>query len=167
MISEAKIKVILDKIDEARAECLRRGVIILTGPFQSGKTTILKRYLERHRLSEKDYLLAVNSYLLKCLGNDYPEMDSGIAVLAKLKSKTQRLFEQYLQQFFEGHFKQHNLLLIDAVELLFDYNVNLIQLIYQFCQEGTIAVISLPQDEKHGFALNWTFGLSKIIDLSA
>lgn len=165
MIDEAKIKRKLEEIEEAQNESLRRGVILLRGPFQSGKTSILKRYLERNRLSKEEYLLDVNTYLLKCLMNDSSQIGPNISVLVKLKSKICRLFKQYLEQFLTEHFSEHTLLLIDSVELLFKYEVNLIQLVYRFCQNGKIAIISMPFDEQHKFVFNWTFGLSKIIDL--
>ena len=165
MIDEIKINRILDEIEEAQNESLRRGVILLRGPFQSGKTTILNRYLERHRLSKKEYLLDVNVYLLECLSNDRSLRTSNIAVSAKLKSKTSRLFEQYLEQYLTKHFSERSLLLIDSVELLFNYEINLIQIVYRYCQDGKIAIIGMPVDEQQGFVFDWTFSLSKIIDL--
>ncbi|MBN1352440.1 hypothetical protein JXJ21_23785 [candidate division KSB1 bacterium] len=167
MISEAAQTRVLDEIDEARYESLRRGIIILKGPFQAGKSLVLNRYLEWHHLNKNEVLINVNLYLLERLKKDHADSKPQLSSLAKLKSRARNLFSKYLNECFELHFQHHDLLVLDAVEIAFKYDINLVRLVYPYSRDGNITLISMPDDETGGFSFNWTYGLTKIINLAS
>lgn len=154
------------KINDAIEEGLRRGLIILRGPFQSGKTQVLHEVLRQRALPAKSHYLNLNQFLLSRLSRQMKEEpELSFHLLSLLKAKTSRLFEDYLQQFLNDFFQERNFLIIDAVELLFNYSVNLPQITYNYCRDANTIIISIPHDIKTGFEFHWTSHLAKIIEI--
>jgi archaellum biogenesis ATPase FlaH len=164
-ITPEKLNWKLTELNDAINEGLRRGLIILSGGFQTGKTTLIRQLLATRGLSEEHYL-SVNQYLLKEL-NQYLQKNPDLShkVLSVLKTKTASLFKNSMETFLDNFFKSHHLLILDSIELLFNYPINLPQIAYHYCNERNSIIISMPEDIKKTFLFDWNLSLAKVITL--
>ena len=91
---------IINQLNDAIEESLRRGLIIFRGAFQSGKTRIIRSYLQsRPGYSLANYL-NLNRYLVQKLQEDI-SAGSGLnlKVLSQLPGKTTALFSGYIERY--------------------------------------------------------------------
>ncbi|MGQ9610759.1 MAG: hypothetical protein ACUVWN_15795 [bacterium] len=138
---------------------IRRGTICLVGNFQSGKTTLIKHFLMKKFGDINKYYISLNKYLLERLLNEGTEL----SVLSKIKAKTRLIMEVALNELLEKHFAQNDLLVLDAIEIIFPYNLNLISLVNRHTNDGKICIICVPENDK--FAFNFSWGSCSVIKL--
>lgn len=156
----------LKQINEAIEEGLRRGLIIIRGPFQSEKTVILRQLLRQKKLPEKENFLNLNQFLINQLKKEISQNPAlSFELLSRLPGKTTALFESYIERYLPGFLEAKRLLIIDSVELLLHYPVNLPQIIYRFCQDQNTIILAVPHDLKNEFILDWNFNIAKVIDI--
>jgi len=134
----------LKEIDDFEKLRKVRGVLAIVGESPSGKTTLVKEYLKRHGLSEAEYYLNVNEFIMKTFEQrqDYKalELDDRRGFL----NRNQKLMEKTLSQKLSDHFKNKNLLVLDSIELLYKYEVNLTNLSYDPASGGKTCIICIP-----------------------
>lgn len=130
---------------------IRRGTICLVGNFQSGKTTLIKHFLLKKFGNVNKYYVSLNDYLLERLNNNGTEL----SVLSKIKAKTRLIMEVAIEELLEQHFSQHSLLVLDAIEIIFPYNLNLISLVNRHTTDGKICIICVPENDKFSFNFSW------------
>ncbi|MBN2092877.1 hypothetical protein JW964_24865 [candidate division KSB1 bacterium] len=164
-ITPEKLNWKLTELNDAINEGIRRGLIILAGGFQTGKTTLLKNLLSTRGLSE-DHYLSVNQFLLKEVQQHLQKnSEINFKVLSVLKTKTASIFKYSIETFLDNFFKSHNLLLLDSIELLYNYPINLPQIVYPYCSAQHTVIISLPEDIKKTFVFDWNLSLAKVITM--
>ena len=140
-----------ESLESACEYSLRRGTICLVGDFQSGKTT-LARYFLSQRFSDPDkYYLNVNMYLLEQLRKERDDLP----VLGTMQAKTRLIMEVVLGEVIEQHFAQHHLLVLDAIEILYPYRLNLASLVSRHTRDSKIGIICVPENDKFVFDFSW------------
>lgn len=121
-----------------------RGVLAVIGESPSGKTKLVKQYLTSRGLPEDKYYLNVNDFIMTELKQrqDYNalELDDKRGFL----ERNRRIIERTLSKKFNEHFKNNDLLVLDAIELLFKYEVNLASLAYEPASGGKTCIICVP-----------------------
>lgn len=130
---------------------LRRGAICLVGDFQSGKTTLVKHFLARKFNDPDKYYLNVNMHLLEHLrkkGDD-------LSILTTMKARARLIMEVALEDTIERHFAERDLLVLDAIEMLYPYNLNLVSLASRHTRDGKICIICVPENGKFKFDFSW------------
>lgn len=134
----------LKEIDDFKSLMKVRGVLALVGESPSGKTTLVKEYLKRHGLSEAEYYLNLNEFIMKTLElmKDYKalQLDDRRGFL----DRNRKLIEETLSQKLSDHFKSKNLLVLDSIELLYKYEINLANLAYDPASGGNTCIICIP-----------------------
>lgn len=164
-ITSEKLNWKLAELNDAINEGIRRRLIILSGGFQTGKTTLLKRLLTIRGISEEHYL-SVNQFLIKELQQHIQiNPDLNYKVLSVLKTKTASIFKNSIENFLYNFFKSHHFLILDSIELLLNYPINLPQIVYHYCNEQNSVIISMPEDIKKSFVFDWNLSLAKVINL--
>jgi GTPase SAR1 family protein len=140
-----------ESLESACEYSLRRGTICLVGDFQSGKTTLVRYFLSQKFSDPDKYCLNVNMHLLERLrkeGEDLP-------ALATMKAKTRLIMEVALEEAIEQHFAQKDLLVLDAIEILYPYRLNLVSLVSRHTRDGKICIICVPENDKFAFDFSW------------
>lgn len=121
-----------------------RGVLAVIGESPSGKTTLVKRYLTSHDLPQDKYYLNVNDFIVASLKQrqDYKalELDDRRGFL----ERNRRIIERTLSEKLNDHFKNNNILVLDSIELLFKYEVNLAALAYEPASGDKTCIICIP-----------------------
>jgi ABC-type glutathione transport system ATPase component len=121
-----------------------RGVLAIVGESSSGKTTLVKRYLRSRGLSEDRHYLNVNDFIMTKLKQrqDYKalELDDRRGFLERNK----RIIERALSEKLYDHFQDNKILVLDSIELLFKYEVNLAALTYEPASGGRTCIICIP-----------------------
>lgn len=140
---------------------LRRGTICLVGDFQSGKTTLIKYFLSQKFADPDKYYLNVNMYLLEQLRKE----GDNLSILAAMKAKTRLMMEVTLEEAIEQHFAELDLLVLDAIEIIYPYHLNLISLVSRHTRDGKICIICVPENDKFSFEFSW--GNCEIIRLES
>ncbi len=164
-ITPEKLNLKLTELNDAINEGIRRGLIVLAGGFQTGKTTLLRQLISNRGFSPAQYL-SVNQFLLKQLQNYLQKnKELNYKALSMLKSKTAGIFKNSIEAFLDDFFKSHHLLILDSIELLYNYPVNLPQMVYPYCSAPHTVIISLPEDVKKSFVFNWNLSLAKVITM--
>lgn len=130
---------------------IRRGTICLVGNFQSGKTTLIKHFLINKFGNIDKYYISLNKYLLERLLSE----GTDLSILSKIKAKTRLIMEVALDDLLEKHFAQYNLLVLDAIEIIFPYNLNLVSLVNKHTMDGKICIICVPENDKFSFNFSW------------
>jgi hypothetical protein len=130
---------------------LRRGTICLIGDFQSGKTTLVKYFLSSKFGNVDRYYLNMNLYLL----NRLKEEEADLSIMAKIKAKTRLIMSMALQDVIEKHFAKEDLLILDAIEILYPYNLDLVSLVSRYTRDGKVCIISVPENSKFVFNFSW------------
>lgn len=140
-----------ESLESACNYSLRRGTICLVGDFQSGKTTLVRYFLSQ-RFSDPDkYYLNVSMYLLERLRKEGDDLSA----LATMKAKTRLIMEVALEEAIEQHFAQRDLLVLDAIEILYPYRLNLVSLVSRHTRDGKICIICVPENDKFTFDFSW------------
>ena len=130
---------------------LRRGTICLIGDFQSGKTTIAKYFLS-DKFGEVDkYYLNVNKLLLERI----KEEKTDLSIMSKIKAKTRLIMSVTLQEAIEDHFSKEQLLVLDSIEILYPYNLDLISLVSRYTRDGKICIVCVPDNDSFFFNFSW------------
>ena len=140
---------------------LRRGTICLIGDFQSGKTTLVKHFLLSKFGNIDRYYLNVNLYLLEHLRQESSDM----SIMTKIKAKTRLIMTVALQEALEKYFARENLMVLDAIEMLYPYNLDLISLVSRYTRDGKVCIICVPENDK--FVFNFSFGNCDIVRLES
>jgi len=121
-----------------------RGVLAVVGESPSGKTTLVKKYLKDRGLSEDGHYLNVNDFIMSTLTHrqDYKalELDDRRGFL----ERNRRIIERILSEKLYDHFHDNRILVLDSIELLFKYEVNLAALAYEPASGGKTCVICVP-----------------------
>lgn len=158
---------ILKQLNEAIDEGIRRSLIILRGPFQSGKTGILKKLIQERQLQERRCYLNLNQYLIKKVNEEIDtKSELNYEVLSRLKAKTSNLFKKVIEEYLSEYFVKNDFLVIDAVELLINYQLNLPQVALPWFGERKTIIIAVPYDEYHQIFPDWSFNLGKVIEMN-
>jgi len=153
-------------LNDAVDEGLRRGLIFLKGAFQSGKSNTLFEFMKQRQLDYKEICLNLNQFLLFRL-QSVIKNNPGFTLehYSRLNAKTTLLFESYLSEYLKNFFEHQSLLVIDAIEILYKYPLNLPQVLYPYCRNGNIIIIAIPIDTRNHFTFDWNFNLAKIIEI--
>lgn len=130
---------------------LRRGTICLIGDFQSGKTTIAKHLLLEKFGNIDKYYLNVNKLLLEHVKQEKTDL----SIMSKIKAKTRLIMSVALQEAIESHFAKEQLLVLDAIEIIYPYNLDLISLVSRYTRDGKICVICVPENDNFVFNFSW------------
>ncbi len=130
---------------------LRRGTICLMGDFQSGKTTLVRHFLAQKFDDPDEYYLNVNMYLLERLRKEGDDL----AILTTMMAKARLIMEVALEEAIEQHFAERDLLVLDAIEMLFPYHLNLVSPVSKHTRDGKICIICVPEKEKFAFDFSW------------
>jgi len=145
-----KQKQAYEALNSAYEYGIRRGTICLVGDFQSGKTTLVKYFLSQRFDDPDKYYLNVNLYLLEYLRK---EKDDQI-IMSAMKARTRLMMEVALDKAMEQHFKQYDLLVMDAIEIIYPYNLNLVSLVSRHTRDGKVCIICAPENDKFKFDFN-------------
>ena len=130
---------------------LRRGAICLMGGFQSGKTALVRYFLSQKFDNPDEYYLNVNTYLLERLRKE----DDDLTILTTMKAKTRLIMQVALEEAIEQHFAERDLLVLDAIEILYPYRLNLVSLVSRHTRDGKICIICVPEQDKFAFDFSW------------
>lgn len=130
---------------------LRRGTICLVGDFQSGKTTVVRYFLSNKFQNYEKYYLNVNLFLLDRLKQEKIDL----SIMSRIKAKTRLIMSVALQEAIEKHFAKENLLVLDAIEILYPYNLDLVSLVSRYARNGKICIICVPENDKYVFNFSW------------
>ena len=134
----------LKEINDFESLMKARGVLAIVGESPSGKTTLVRSYLKRRGLPEDEYYLNVNDFLMKSLElrKDYDalELDDRRGFL----DRNRKLIEEVLSQRLSDHFESKSLLVLDSIELLYKYEVNLANLAYDPASGDKTCIICIP-----------------------
>jgi GTPase SAR1 family protein len=140
---------------------LRRGTICLIGDFQSGKTTLVKHFLLSKFGNIDRYYLNVNLYLLERLRQE----NSDMSIMTKIKAKTRLIMTVAIQEALEKYFDRENLMVMDAIEMLYPYNLDLISLVSRYTRDGKVCIVCVPENDK--FVFNFSLGNCDIVRLES
>ncbi|MHA1605658.1 MAG: hypothetical protein ACTSWF_13540 [Candidatus Freyarchaeota archaeon] len=134
----------LKEIDDFVKLSKVRGVLAIVGESPSGKTTLVKQYLARRDLPEDKYYLNVNHFVITKLKQrqDYKalELDDKRGFL----ERNRKIIEKILSEKLKEHFKNNDLLILDSIELLFKYEINLASLAYEPASGGKTCILCVP-----------------------
>ena len=121
-----------------------RGVLAVVGESRSGKTALVKRFLESRGLSEDKHYMNVNDFIMTSLKKrqDYNalELDDRRGFL----ERNRRIIEKTLSEKFYEHFQDNRILVLDSIELLSKYEVNLATLAFEPASGGKTCIICVP-----------------------
>ena len=121
-----------------------RGILAVVGESPSGKTTLVKRFLESRGLSEDRYYMNVNDFIMIMLKKrqDYKalELDDRRGFL----ERNRRIIEKTLSEKLYEHFENNKILVLDSIELLSKYEVNLATLAFEPASGGKTCIICVP-----------------------
>ena len=140
-----------ESLESACEYSLRRGTICLVGDFQSGKTTLVRYFLSQKFSDPGKYYLNVNMHLLERMRKEGEDLSA----LATMKAKTRLIMEVALEEAIEQHFAQQDLLVLDAIEILYAYRLNLVSLVSRHTRDGKICIICVPENSKFAFDFSW------------
>ena len=136
------------------------GTVCLVGEFQSGKTNLVKHLLKEKFGNSTDYYVNLNLYLL----DELDKQRASIAY-AGAKAKIHLLIQIAIEDLLERHFQTRNLLVLDAIEMIYSYELNLIATADRFTHNSKRCIICVPESEKHNFHFDFSWGLAEIIQI--
>lgn len=152
------------KAYQALANCIdsetEHGTICLVGDFQSGKTNLVKHLLSEKFGNSTDYYVNLNLYLL----DELDKQRASIAY-AGAKAKIHLLIQIAIEDLLERHFQTRNLLVLDAIEMVYSYEHNLVAITDRFARNGKYCIICVPQSETHNYYLDFSWGLAETIQI--
>ena len=136
------------------------GTICLLGDFQSGKTSLVKHLLNEKFGNSTDYYVNLNLYLL----DELDKQRASIAY-AGAKAKIHLLIQIAIEDLLERHFQTRNLLVLDAIEMIYSYELNLVAIADRFTHNSKRCIICVPESEKHNFHFDFSWGLAEVIQI--
>ena len=139
----------------------KRGIICLVGDFQSGKTNLVKRLLNEKFGNSTDYYINLNLYLL----DELDKQRASIAY-AGAKAKIHLLIQIAIEDLLDRHFQTHDLLVLDAIEMIYSYELNLVALTDRFARDGKCCIICVPESKKHNYYLDFSWGLAEVVQIN-
>lgn len=131
------------------------GTICLVGEFQSGKTTLVKHLLNEKFGNSTDYYVNLNLYLL----DELDKQRASIAY-AGAKAKIHLLIQIAIEDLLDRHFQTHNLLVLDAIEMVYSYELNLVAVTDRFAGDGKYCIICVPESKKHDYRFDFSWDLA-------
>ena len=139
----------------------KNGTICLVGEFQSGKTNLVKHLLDEKFGNSTDYYVNLNLYLLA-------ELDKQRASIAYAgaKAKIHLLIQIAIEDLLDTHFQTHNLLVLDAIEMIYAYELNLVAITDRFAHGGKCCIICVPESKKHNYCFDFSWGLAEAIRIN-
>ncbi len=147
-------QVLATRID-SRSE---HGTICLVGDFQSGKTNLVKHLLNEKFGNSTDYYVNLNLYLL----DELNKQRASIAY-AGAKAKIHLLIQIAIEDLLERHFQTRNLLVLDAIEIIYSYELNLVAIADRFTHNGKCCIICVPQSKKQNYYFDFSWELAEAI----
>ena len=149
---------------QALATCIdsetEHGTICLVGDFQSGKTNLVKHLLNEKFGNSTDYYVNLNLYLL----DELDKQRTSIAY-AGAKAKIHLLMQIAIEDLLESHFQTCNLLVLDAIEIIYSYELNFVAIADRFTRNDKCCIICVPQSEKHNYYFDFSWGLAEVIQI--
>ena len=136
------------------------GTICLVGDFLSGKTVLVKQFLTDRFEHPEDYYLNVNLYLLEQL-----KKEEDLSNLVLTKAKARLIMQVTLEEAIRKHFETYDLLVLDAIEIIYPYNLNLITITNKYARNGKICIICVPENREREFACDFSWGICEVISL--
>ena len=137
------------------------GTICLVGDFQSGKTNLVKHLLKEKFGDSIDYYVNLNLYLL----DELDKQRASIAY-AGAKAKIHLLIQIAIEELLDRHFQTHNLLVLDAIEMIYSYELNLLTITDRFVRNGKRCIICVPESKKHNYYFDFAWELAETIRIS-
>ena len=138
-----------------------RGTICLIGEFQAGKTNLVKHLLNEKFGNSTDHYVNLNLYLL----DELDKQRASIAY-AGAKAKIHLLIQIAIEDLLDRHFQTHKLLVLDAVEMVYSYELNLVAVTDRFARNGKYCIICVPESKKHNYYLDFSWGLAEAIQMN-
>jgi GTPase SAR1 family protein len=140
-----------EALEAACEYSIRRGTVCLVGDFQSGKTTLVKYFLSRKFEDTDKYYLNVNMFLLERLRKE----EDDLPILGTMQAKTRIIMEVALEDEIEKHFAEYDLLVLDAIEIIYPYRLNLASVVSRHTRDGKVCIICVPENDKFVFDFSW------------
>ncbi|RKU10148.1 hypothetical protein C6502_11355 [Candidatus Poribacteria bacterium] len=137
------------------------GTICLIGEFQSGKTNLVKHLLNEKFGNAIDYYVNLNLYLL----DELDKQRASIAY-AGAKAKIHLLIQIAIEDLLDRHFQTHNLLVLDAIEMIYSYELNLLAITDRFVRDGKRCIICVPESKKHNYNFDFSWDLAEAIRIN-
>ncbi len=134
------------------------GTICLVGDFQSGKTSIVKHLLVERFDKPADCYVNLNLYLL-----DELDKQSASIAYAGAKAKTHLLMQISVEDLLERHFHARDLLVLDAIEVTYPYELNLVSITNRFARDGKHCIICVPESKQRDYRFDFSWGLAEVI----
>ena len=72
-----------------------------------------------------------------------------------MQAKTRLTMEVALEEAMERHFAEHDLLVLDSIEIIYPYRVNLASLVSRHTRDGKICIMCVPENDKFVFDFSW------------
>ena len=143
----------------ASVDCgTERGTICLIGEFRSGKTNLVKYLLKEKFGNSTDNYVNLNLYLL----DELDKQRASIAY-AGAKAKIRLLIQIAIEDLLEKHFQTHNLLVLDSIEIIYSYELNLVAITDRFARNGKCCIICVPESKKHNYYFDFSWELAETI----
>jgi len=136
------------------------GTICIVGDFLSGKTVLVKQFLTDRFEHPEDYYLNVNLYLLEQL-----KKEEELSNLVLTKAKVHLIMQVTLEEAIKKHFESYDLLVLDAIEIIYPYNLNLVTTTNKYTCDGKICIICVPENRDRGFVFDFSWGICEVINL--
>ena len=137
------------------------GTICLIGEFQSGKTNLVKHLLNEKFGNAIDCYVNLNLYLL----DELDKQRASIAY-AGAKAKIHLLIQLAIEDLLDKHFQTHNLLVLDSIEMVYSYELNLVAITDRFARDGRCCIICVPQSKKNNYYFDFSWELAEAIRIN-
>ena len=134
------------------------GTLCLVGDFRSGKTNLVKHLLKEKFGASTDYYVNLNLYLL----DELDKQRASIAY-AGAKAKIRLLIQIAIEDLLERHFLTRNLLILDAIEMIYAYELNLVAMTDRFARNGKHCIICVPESKQRNYYFNFSWELAEVI----
>ena len=137
------------------------GTICLVGDFQSGKTGLIKHLLNEKFDNSAECYVNLNLYLL----NELDKQRASIAY-AGAKAKIHLLIQIAIEDLLESHFQTHKLLVLDVIEMVYSYELNLVAITDRFTGNGKCCIICVPESQKHNYYFDFSWELAETVRIN-
>ena len=139
----------------------KHGTICLVGDFLSGKTILVKRLLAEKFDTPADYYVNLNLYLI-----DELDKHSSSVAHAGAKAKIRLLMQIAIEDLLQRHFQSHNLIVLDAIEVTYPYELNLVSLANRFTCDGKQCIVCVPESPQYNYRFELSWELADIIRIA-